>query len=138
MDPITAVSLVGAIVQFVDFSSKILSKTTELYRSSRSALAENVDIETITADLAKLNTRLKQSITASDRDLQALCDACGGLAEQLLAALAKVKVDSKGQKWQSLRKALRSIWSKEKIKELEERLASFRAELNLRITVNIR
>lgn len=138
MDPITAVSLAGTVVQFVDFTSKVVSKSTELYRSGRDALAENVDIETTASDLTKLNTRLKQTTAVSDPDLQALCQACGDVADQLLAALAKLKVNDKGQKWQSLRKALRSIWSKEEIMQLEQRLASFRGELNLRITIGMR
>jgi hypothetical protein len=138
MDPITAVSLAGTVIQFVDFTSKLVSKSTELYRSGRGVLAENADIETTTADLTKLNGRLKQTTAVGDSDLQALCQACGDVAEQLLAALAKVKVNGKGQKWQSLRKALRSIWSKEEIGQLEQRLASFRGELHLRITIGMR
>jgi hypothetical protein len=43
-------------VQFVDFSSKVVSKSTKLYRLGRGALAENADIETVAADLLKLNT----------------------------------------------------------------------------------
>jgi hypothetical protein len=138
MDPITAVNLVGTIVQLVDFSSKLISKSTELYRSGRGVLTENAHIETATEDLSKLNTRLKQSTAAGDADLQVLCQACSDVADQLLAALAKVKVNNKGQKWQSLTKALRSIWSKEEIQQLEQRLASFRNQLNLRITLGMR
>jgi hypothetical protein len=124
MDPITAVGLVGTVVQVVDFSSKVVSKSTELYRSGRAALAENADIEIVETDLLRLNTRLRQSTTVGDQDLQVLCRACSDVADQLLAALAKLKVNGKGQKWQSLRKALMTIWSKEHIVQLERRLAS--------------
>ena len=98
MDPITAVGLVGTVVQLIDFSSKIVSKSTELYRSGSGVLAENADIETVTAHLSKLNTQLKQSTAVGDPDLQVLCRACGDVADQLLAALAKLKVTGKGQK----------------------------------------
>jgi hypothetical protein len=138
MDPITIVGLVGTVVQFVDFSSKIVSKSTELYRSGTDALAENADIEITTKDLLKLNTRLKQSIPVGDTGFQTLCQSCCGVGDELIAALSKVKVDGKGRKWQSLRKAIRSIWSKEDILQLEKRLASFRDELNLRITIGMR
>jgi molecular chaperone GrpE (heat shock protein) len=136
MDPITAVSLVGTIVQLVDFSIKVVSKSTELYRSGRGVLTENTQIETATKDLSKLNAQLKQSTAAGDTELQVLCQACSDVADQLLAALAQVK--GKEQKWQSLRKALRSILSKEEIRQLEFRLASFRDQLNRRITIRMR
>jgi hypothetical protein len=38
METLAIISLVGNIVQFVDFSGKLLSKLTEAYRSSESAL----------------------------------------------------------------------------------------------------
>lgn len=138
MDPITAVSLVGTIVQLVGLSIKIVSKPTVLYRSGRGMLTENAQIETATEDLSKLNAQLKRSTAAGDTELLVLCQACSDVADQLLAALAQVKVKGKGQKWQSLRKALRSIWSKEEIQQLEFRLASFRDQLNRRITIGMR
>jgi hypothetical protein len=138
MDPIAIVGLVGTVVQFVDFSIKVVSKSTELYRSGTDALAENADIETTAQDLLKLNTRLKQSVAVGDTDLQTLCKSCCDVGDELIAALSKVKVDGKGRKWQSLRKALRSIWSKEEILQLKNRLESFRDELNLRITIGMR
>jgi hypothetical protein len=138
MDPLTAISLAGTIVQFVDFTTKFVSKSTELYRSGSGVLAENANIEKTTADLKKLNHRLEQTAAAHEPDLQTLCQACGEVADQLLNALAKLRVTGQGQKWQSLRKALRSIWSKADITQLEQRLASFRSELNLRIVIGMR
>jgi len=87
MDPITIVSVLGTVVQFVDFSSKVLSKSAEIYRSGKGALTENADIETTAADLSKLNTRLKQSTSIGDPDLQALCQACGDISDQLPRSL---------------------------------------------------
>jgi hypothetical protein len=136
MDPITAIGLVGTIAQLVDFSSEIISKSTELYQTGASV--EHSHVETTAADLEKLNTRLKQSTAASDPDLQVLCQACSKVGDQLQAALSKVAVNGKGQKWKSFRKALRSIWNKEEIRILENQLSSFRDELNLRITVGMR
>jgi urease accessory protein UreF len=138
MDPITTVSLVAIIVQLVDFSCKVLSNSTEFYRSAGGVLIENAHIETTVTDLSKLNTRLKQSSAAGDTELQTLCEACNDVADQLLITLSKVKVNGKGQRWQSFRKALRSIWSKDKIQQLEQRLASFRSQLNLRIATGMR
>lgn len=137
MDPISAISLAGTVVQLVDFSIKIVSKLSELYRSGSDGLIENQSIDKATKDLTKLNDQLKDS-SVSDSDLQELCKASGDAADELLTALSKIKVDGKGRTLQSFRKALRSIWSKEKIQGLEKRQARFRDELNLRLTAGLR
>lgn len=139
MEPLAIVSLVGNILQFVDFSSKLISKSTELYRSSDGALAENIDIETVIKDLLLLNSKLKNTTAATGDDaLEKLCTSCGTAADELLVALDKVKVKGKPDKWKSIRKALRTIWSKEEIEGLDRRLGMLKDELNLRVVVGLR
>jgi hypothetical protein len=139
MEALTAISLVGNIVQFVDFGSKLISKSAQLYRSSEGALAENIDIEMATNDLVLLNNQLKTGAsTTGDTALERLCKSCNDTADDLLAALDKVKVKGKQQKWKSIRKALQSEWSKGEIGQLEQRLAMFRDELNLHVVVDLR
>lgn len=141
METLAIIGLVGNIVQFVDFSGKLISKSAELYRSSEGALAENSDIETAVNHLVLLTNKLKDAdaaTTTGDSALQSLCKSCGTTADQLLAVLDKVKVKGKQDKWKSIRKALRSVWSKEEIEELGRRLERFREELNLHVTVDLR
>lgn len=139
METLTIIGLVGNIVQFVDFSGKLVSKSAELYRSSEGALAENSDIETAINHLILLNNKLKDTATTTgDSALQNLCKSCSTTADQLLAVLDKVKVKGKQDKWKSIRKALRSVWSKEEVEELGRRLERFRGELNLHVTVDLR
>lgn len=138
MDPLTALGLVGTIAQLIDFGAKVVSRSTELYHSTSGALEQNADVEAATADLAKLKSQLDSSTNVPDNDLRELCDACGKVAAELLGALDKVRVSDRGRKWQSLRKALKSMWTKDKIENLESRLATLRQELNLRINVGLR
>jgi hypothetical protein len=139
MEALAIIGLVGNIVQFVDFSGNLISKSTELCRSSEGALAEHIDIETATNHLVLLNSKLKDAATITgDGALESLCMSCGTAAENLLAALDKIKVKDKQYKWKSIRKALRSVWSKEEIEDLERRLATFREELNLHVVVDLR
>ena len=139
MEALAVIGLVGNIVQFVDFGSKLVAKSTELYHSYDGALAENVDIETTTKHLTVLIQKLKEdAITVGDGTLQKLSLACQKAATDLLVALDKVKVKNRQQKWESIRKALRSVWSKEEIRELEQRLAKFKEELNLHVVVQLR
>lgn len=137
IDPVTAASLAGTVVQLVDFSVKLISKSYEFYQSGCDGAVDNQSIEKTTEDLKKLNDQLKATII-TDSDLTKLCKACSDAADNLLVALSKLRVDGKGRTWQSFRKALRSIWSKEEVQELEKRLARFRDELNLRLTAGLR
>ena len=139
METLAIIGLVGNIVQFIDFSGKLISKSTELYWSSEGALAENIDTETATNHLVLLNSKLQNAATATgDSALESLCKSCSAAADELLAALDKVKVKGKQGKWKSIRKALRSVWSKEEIEELERRLAMLKEELNFHVVVDLR
>ncbi len=139
MESLAAVGLAANIIQFVDFSGKLILKTAEIYKSGSGALVENVDIETATKDLTGLSAKLHDSINpAGDTVLRELCQSCDTVAKELLSALDRVKLHGKQQKWKSFRKALRSVWSKEDIMSLEQRLARFRDELNLHVTVDLR
>jgi hypothetical protein len=139
MEALTIIGLVGNIVQFVDFSSKLISTSTQLYGSAEGALAENVDIEAVTNDLVLLSNSLKDTASnPCDEALKSLSESCHTVAEQLLVALDKVKAKGKHQRLESIRKAVRSVWNKQHIEGLERRLARFREELNLRVVVDLR
>ena len=139
METLAIIGLVGNIVQFVDFSGKLISKSAELYQSSEGALAENIDIETATKHLLLLNKKLKDASSATgDASIQRLSVSCHAAAIDLLVALDKVKTKGEQKRWKSIRKALRSIWGKGEIEELERRLTRFREELNLHLTEDLR
>ncbi|KAI9772557.1 MAG: hypothetical protein M1840_000762, partial [Geoglossum simile] len=139
MEVLTAIGLVGNIIQFVDFGGKLISKTAEIQKSGIGALVENINIETATNDLVLLSTKLHDSAnSAGDTALRDLCQSCDTVATELLTVLRSVKVHGEQNKWKSFRKALRSVWSKEDIALLEQRLARFRDELNLRVAMDLR
>jgi hypothetical protein len=86
-----------------------------------------------------LNNKTKDAATiANDDALKRLCESCKSTADELLAALDKVKVNGKQDRRKSIRKALRSVWSKERICELVGRLEKFREKLNLHVIVDLR
>ena len=59
LDPLSAVSLAATVVQFVDFSSKIVSKGYHLYTSAGGALPENARLGYVIEDLRSVTTRLQ-------------------------------------------------------------------------------
>ncbi len=55
LDPLTALSIASSIVQFVDYGSKLLSKSYELYESADGTTIGNAELEVIAKDLQDLN-----------------------------------------------------------------------------------
>ena len=139
MDPITIIGAIGNVIQFLEFGHKLISNSVELYHSSNGALAETTDTEATMNHLCLLSDKLKDSAAKTgDETLRELCKSCEAAADELLVVLDKVKVKNKHSKWESIRKALRTVWNKEEISELELRLTKFREKLNLHVTVDLR
>jgi hypothetical protein len=141
-DAFNTIGLVANIVQLVDFSRKIFSKSRQIYSSSARALPTNADIATVTQDLNALTSKLRSStaiITLPQNDpLEALCTRCENVGEELLAILEKLKIQGKTSRWKSVRKALKSVLSKEEIDEFKARLDDLRSEISLHVTINLR
>jgi hypothetical protein len=146
MDPISALSVASAIVQFVDFGNKLVGRGVRIYKSRDGALSEYVDKEVAADYLTYLNKNLRDSIRAKpsgsiakeDRALYDLCSKCQNLGEELLSHFAALKVNGTHRKWKSFRQALRSVWSEEALNEIEKRLAVFRNEIEFHILVDLR
>ncbi len=70
LDPLSALSVAAAVVQFVDFSAKIVSKGKQLYKSPGGVLRENEQTETVTKRLQNLAQNLKTSLNNAPRTQQ--------------------------------------------------------------------
>jgi tetratricopeptide (TPR) repeat protein len=139
MEALAVVSLVGNIIQFLDFATELVSKSAQIHQSTTGAAASTADTETAAQHLLLLIANVKPtSGVAQDDGFADLCVSCQHVAEELLSALTKVKAKNTSSKWESVRKALRTIWSSDEIAELERRLNGLRAELNLHVAVDVR
>lgn len=147
MEPLAALSLASNVIQVVDFSIRVVSKSSELYRSGNGQLVQHTDISTTSSDLNRLTSRLSASIadpsvhTVLNEDEQALyvlCKGCIDVSTELEEGLNKLQVFGTPSKWKSLRKALKTIWTKEHILELRLRLSDYRDQLDSRILLNIK
>lgn len=139
MEAFAAVQVVSSIVQLVEFGSNCLAKGLQLYHSSSGALEENLAIEATATHLNTLNDAVKTSaVSVADQSLKDLCNRVTITAAELLTALGKLKVQGSQIRWKCMRKAFKSVWGKEKLANVEDRLASFRSELNLHVCVSIK
>ena len=145
LDPFSALSLAGNIVQFVDFSCKLISESQEVYRSAAGASVENVEVEIIAENLSQLSDKLTNSSTPISRDglhkdeaaLAGLAASCKEVANELLFTIQRLRVkDGPRRKWRSFHQALKTVWKESKIVELQNRLNSLRNEMTIQ-TISI-
>jgi hypothetical protein len=136
MDPFTAIGLASAIVQFVDFSSKLISGAAEIRSSGRETTAELQDTETVINHLKTLVARVRQPLSAANgvvpdeySNLEKLKQGCEQVCDELQAIVQSTKVRKAG----SRRAAFVSIWkaqrSKGKLASLHSRLDRYKIEI---------
>jgi hypothetical protein len=145
LDPISAVSLTSAIVQFVDFSAKLISKSHEIYTSSSGVSQENVNLQAIADRLGTLAIHFNDDLSTgggikpASQCLSSLALSCKDVADELLQAIESLKVHSgPNRKWRTFRKALKSMWEKGRIEDLERRLNDLRSQLTIELVAHIR
>jgi len=63
LDPVSALGVAAAVVQFVDYGTQIVSKGRKIYRSGDGTLAENVELEATSSRLRDLAAPIQKSLT---------------------------------------------------------------------------
>ncbi|KAF2995684.1 hypothetical protein E8E13_002973 [Curvularia kusanoi] len=133
-------SIALAVVQFVDFTSKLVSATWKIHSGEPSPGGERSShLKTITEDLTKYNDSLRQSQLApisGDAALLDLAGKCNNIGSRLvdtLNSLQKQKGSAHGRVWGSLRLALREKWHENDIKAMSEDLQNYRQQVILHL-----
>jgi hypothetical protein len=147
MDPVSALSVAASVIQFVDYGTRVISKARELYTSADGALSANSEIEEATTRLQALSGSLKADeglerapLDETDTALDKICKECSEVSQELVGMMEKLKLPKsyKNKKWESFRRTLKGVWEKEKTKEVVDRLASLRSELDTHVLVSVR
>jgi hypothetical protein len=142
MDPLTALSLAGNVVQFVDFGCQLLSHSRELYKSTWGSLAADEELHLVTADLRALILKLRSNTGDGSQDasqeFRKICDEAVTLAEEILTRIDGLKVSGKHRAWKSFQQAIKSAWSQKETDGLIRRLSRLRQALETRILLSLR
>ena len=98
-------------------------------------------------NLMELSSRISEAfrskdddaqLTWEDHNLQTLCDNCGTVAEEILALLGKLRPKGKYGKWDSFRKALKTVGSENELDGLMRRLETYRKQLDTLLLASLR
>ncbi|KAE9364418.1 hypothetical protein N431DRAFT_421379 [Stipitochalara longipes BDJ] len=151
MDALTALSLAGNIIQFVDFGTKLLSRAGELYKSSQGSLRVNDEIELVTADLKSLITKIQVSLLKKDESedlgdqdqaqsgsFRKVCDEAVKVADELVGRLKKLKINGKHRRLTSLQQAVKTLWNEKEVASLMRRLLTLKETLESHVLLSIR
>ena len=145
MDPLTALSAAGNILQFVTFAIKILSTGHQLYHSSSGTLSAHDELKLVAQDIADHATRLSQSVqplnsalSHSDLVITHLCRKSHEAAEDLLLRLNGLKIEGKNGVAQSFRYAFKTTWAKSDLNASVERLEGLRKSIETWLLMDIR
>ncbi|KAF7884006.1 hypothetical protein EAF00_011318 [Botryotinia globosa] len=150
MDPIAALGVAAAVIQFIDYGTGLISKGREIYKSGE--LEANVELGEATNRLQNLIEPLGGSLHSgiqnapspspadADRALQDICTKCIDLSKErndLLGSL-KLNLSVKHRRLASFQQAVRAVWNEEKIQGLKSRLGDLRSNLETHVLVDLR
>lgn len=150
LDPFTALSLAGNVVQFVELGCNLAAKAHDVYTSPSGASKESLEMEAVTTRLlgtvhdldehlnALDRTTTPESVSVSTQRLIEIANACRLIAKDILRRLEALKVRDPSSVWCSVRQAFKTIWSKDELDALMKRLKSYVSELDSAILVSLK
>ncbi|KAF2677721.1 hypothetical protein K458DRAFT_395642 [Lentithecium fluviatile CBS 122367] len=147
MDPLTAVSLAANIVQFVEFSCKLVTSSGDFLQSTTGRLPEHDEVNLIAESLKSLHEKTVCLSTVSldlgrlnkhEKRLLPLREACLKVADELIDILEGLRVSGSQKRWKSVRAALLSTLKEKRVRELESRLLKLQAQIDSRVIEDIR
>ena len=146
MDPLSAVSLAGNIIQFVEFGSSLVHGSLDLYSSTDGASSVNSELELLAEDLMGICTKLirprklmeERQLPKAELDLLRLSRSCITLGSQFVAVLEGLNVKGQNRKWESVRQALKTQWKVKDVDRYQQRLDSYRAEIAVHLLSMLR
>ncbi|KAK8075823.1 DNA damage-inducible protein 1 [Apiospora hydei] len=142
MDPLSAVSLAGTVVAFVDFSLKLVYRATEMYSSDSGSYSEETSLETVYTTLSEFSVSLSTVVgdaTATGGGIRALAQSGENDCAAMLRILGKLKEARKFEPEDSpierrakgFCAALKAIFKDPQLKSIEARLQRTQTALTL-------
>jgi hypothetical protein len=139
MDPLTAIGLSSAIVQFVDFGTKLICGAREIYYSTTGTTEENATLELVVAEMRTWSLKLRRSgpSSAQSEEEKAICslaEECQILSGKILDLIEKTKPKNQKSRIEVFWAAIRDKRHENDRLQLEKRLGTCRSQLILQFT----
>ncbi|KAJ6190240.1 hypothetical protein N7519_000261 [Penicillium mononematosum] len=141
MDPLTAISLAGNILTFIDFSYKIISGVNNVLSTPNGMTPDNERLSVLVEGLNAVTQNLVTDIparTENEKQLCALATNCHSLSGELYQILGRLKVGDKKSKWEGLRVKWHNMRKEKEIDSIERRLNGYQSQILIRLQVMFR
>ncbi|KAJ4422113.1 hypothetical protein N0V82_003196 [Gnomoniopsis sp. IMI 355080] len=128
MDPFSSLSIATSVLQFLDFTAKLLSSSNEIFRSAHGSSSKALALESSCSAMKALSAKLGSSTSAPaggelGAKMRNLANDCKSDCDALVVILQKLKVEcQKNRRWESLKAAIKTVWGASEIRELERRI----------------
>ncbi|GAB1316035.1 hypothetical protein MFIFM68171_06245 [Madurella fahalii] len=137
MDPLSALSISAAVVQFSDFGYRLLKSAHEIYESSSGQPTRDVEISVISNDLRRIAGDVKARLEVGDGGTThdvflRLCRECDNVSDELQRIFSKLKAQGSSKislAVDSWRVALRRVASDAEVEGLVGRLGQIRQQM---------
>ncbi|KAJ4287002.1 hypothetical protein N0V90_012883 [Kalmusia sp. IMI 367209] len=139
MDPLTIVSLAANIIQFVEFSYKLVTGTYDIAQSSTGRHTHYEDVDTVAQSVKRLHEHTfalsgaslnLNTLSRRERNILPLREACVRVGNELIGHLDQLKLSGVRSRWKTMRAALLSLMKEQQIKELENRLFTLQSQID--------
>jgi hypothetical protein len=138
MEPISIFGLAVNVLQLIDFSAKLLREAHELHHSSTGNKQQHVELQVIADDLSRLCDDVASQQDGSNAGMQGIATAAKGVADDLVAAIEKLKLKEPRTRWRSFRQALSTLWNSATINALQHRLKEIRDQMQTNMVSQIK
>ena len=140
MDPVSAFSLAGTILQFLDSGARFVMLAQALYQDGLSVHDPHVHVLEVTEDLQNLLPEIQSTDDSSGKvdSLTHLANSCNKTATRLINILRQVKNRQNNRKRDAVKSAFKIFCKENEVKSLQDQLSSFRDQLNLHLLLSLR
>ncbi|KAJ9149486.1 hypothetical protein NKR23_g4326 [Pleurostoma richardsiae] len=138
MDPLSALAIATAVVQFAEFGGKILLRTWSRYKG-RLAEEEDVQVSKLVDDLSGLSNSVRDrtegfwedsAASPSELHLSRICSECDSVTAEFRDVLGQLSRRRKAKKDTKLEQlVLAGLWDDRRIKQMADRLEILRQQV---------
>jgi hypothetical protein len=152
MDPLGALSVAAAVVQFVDFGTRVLSDARHIYKSSSGQTPVNLELSMVTDDLSRLiddveskaekaslqSTNVSVSLNSPEESFLRLCRKCKDISSELQLSLGKLQASGPNKidlAVKSVFLSVKGVIAEKDIETLKDRLSQIREQMKMAVLV---
>ncbi|KAK4225658.1 hypothetical protein QBC38DRAFT_482429 [Podospora fimiseda] len=144
MEPLSALGIAAAVVQFLDYATKKCRTVQHLYNEGEGALFKEIAFEQVAGDLVEfsslLRSRSRFGNADNDEAIDNIVDNCVNIANRLSGRFTKLAALRQAAGENLVRKAvalMKAAWKSEDIEYEMDQLAAYQRQLSLRMLYHL-